>query len=132
MPILYQKFINREDVAMNTKATYVFGDNDVRQGFGGQAAAMRGFPNSIGVRTKKYPSIAWDSFYNDAEYDDNVAKMDEDLDQVRDILWQGRLVIMPMDGLGTGLSDLANYAPKTAKWLNEALEEMRNDYAYSG
>jgi hypothetical protein len=52
MPIIYQKFIRRQDLRNNRDKFYVFGDNMQRIGYGGQARDMRGEPNAIGAVTK--------------------------------------------------------------------------------
>jgi hypothetical protein len=44
--------ITREMVQADRNTVYVFGDNVARHGLGGQAKAMRGEPNTIGVSTK--------------------------------------------------------------------------------
>ncbi len=46
-------YITREIVRDNPKKIFVFGDNDERDGFGGQAGQMRGEKNSIGIQQRK-------------------------------------------------------------------------------
>ncbi len=50
--IVFLDWITRDMVRAEPDARFVFGDNVEREGFGGQAAAMRGEPNAIGVATK--------------------------------------------------------------------------------
>lgn len=47
---------------------YLFGDNLLRKGLGGQAKEMRGEPNTLGIVSKKYPSNSLSSFYSDGDF----------------------------------------------------------------
>ena len=49
------RFITREYVRANPDKIFLFGDNLEQRGLGGQAAAMRGEPNAVGIPTKKRP-----------------------------------------------------------------------------
>ncbi|MDE2344609.1 MAG: hypothetical protein KGL63_14685, partial [Betaproteobacteria bacterium] len=106
--VLRLKNISRSMVRADRGTLFVFGDNIARAGHGGQAAAMRGEPNALGVPTKWRPGRAEADYFTDA---------DADLVQVRDpiilafqamreALAAGRNVVIPADGLGTGLADL--------------------------
>jgi hypothetical protein len=56
MPLIIQKqWYTKEEIQCNPDKIYVFGDNEVRKGNGGQAKACRGEPNTIGIRTKALP-----------------------------------------------------------------------------
>lgn len=64
----YENFIMTEDfLNQNKRAIFVFGDNTLRQGYGG-AAALRDHPQSYGFITKKYPDNHDTSFYRPNEY----------------------------------------------------------------
>ena len=73
-----------QDARDNPDKYFVFGDNDQRRGNGGQAC-IRPAKNSIGIRTKKYPSIDKGAFYTDNEFQENVRKIDEDINKILDI-----------------------------------------------
>ncbi|QJA43078.1 hypothetical protein [Phaeobacter phage MD18] len=124
MPVVSQKFIFRSDLQSNPDVKYLFGDNLVRQGLGGQAKEMRGEPNAIGVATKRTPSNRPGEFFSDEDYDQNVGQMDKDLEPARDHLRKGGILVIPEDGLGTGLSELPQRAPRTNAALVEMLEEL--------
>jgi hypothetical protein len=64
MPVLRQKWITRDDLRANPNVLYLFGDNERREGLGGQAKEMRGEPNAIGVRTKASPSKHETAFWD--------------------------------------------------------------------
>jgi hypothetical protein len=65
---LYKKIQITETFLNNDKNTYfVFGDNLIKQGYGG-AAILRDHPRAIGFITKKYPDNCDNSFYQPTEY----------------------------------------------------------------
>jgi len=63
--VVRMKRISREFVRANRDRIFLFGDNLFGQGFGGQAAAMRGEPNCVGIPTKKFPSSRHGAFFTD-------------------------------------------------------------------
>ncbi len=127
MPIKFQKWIKRGDLKANPSTMYVFGDNHDRKGYGGQAKEMRGEPNSHGIATKWKPDTREMSFFVD-DYLPVLHRIlriiDGDLKVVERFLRAGGLVILPRDGLGTGLSELPTRAPKIHKFIEEWVERM--------
>ncbi len=122
MPVYFQKeWYTVQDVRQHPQRQYVFGDNFVREGKKGQAI-IRDEPNAIGVRTKYLPSMKDNAFFSDREYDMLTAAIDDDFVPIYKSLIEGRLVIFPADGLGTGLADLPNKAPKVFAHLQENIE----------
>lgn len=65
--IEFRTFIHREDLQGEPETLFVFGDNMMRKGLGGQAAAMRGEPNAVGIPTKELPSMANNAFLSEAD-----------------------------------------------------------------
>ena len=126
MPAIYQNKIFRADLKANPDRIYVFGDNLVRRGFGGQAAEMRGEPNSVGVATKKYPARTPNAYFYDAEYDSNIANITSDFEPIFAALKAGKTVVFPAKGIGTGLSKTENTAPKTFAYLNSLIKRAFN------
>ena len=106
MPVRYLDFITRDRVRSEPHARFVFGDNCARVGYGGQAAAMRGEPNAIGVATLYSPG----DFYRPNETTP-LAFVSDDLLKVVRALEEGRTVYVPRDGLGTGLARLPQHHP---------------------
>lgn len=106
MTVAYLPWITRDMLQAQPEARFVFGDNRERIGRGGQAAAMRGEPNAIGVATLYAPG----RYY---EPDDPLAlsTVVSDLYRVSLALAEGRSVYVPTDGLGTGLARLTEHAP---------------------
>lgn len=106
MPVKYIDLITRAMLQAEPEARFVFGDNRERWGLGGQAGAMRGEPNAIGVATLYAPG----DYYRP---DDPLAlcTVASDLYQVAMALAEGRTVHVPAGGLGTGLARLPEHSP---------------------
>jgi hypothetical protein len=117
MPIIYQKWITRQDLRNNPDRFYVFGDNVQRAGYGGQAKEMRDEPNAIGVATKFKPTNEPDAFFNDGVRCRAIVGLD--LEKVQEALDAGKTVVVPADGIGTGLSRLPEVAPKLDAYIKE-------------
>jgi hypothetical protein len=130
MPVIKQKRIFRVDLKANPDVLYLFGDNDKRFGMGGQAGEMRGEPNACGVRTKWRPDMLSNSFFTDEIFEKVRDMIDADLDRAVARLRQGGIVVVPSDGLGTGLSELPTRAPRIAKYLDWALEHLDSTKSY--
>lgn len=124
MPVIRQKKIQSFDLHANPTVLYLFGDNDQRAGYGGQAREVRGFPNAVGVRTKRAPTLATEDFWSDKTLEENKAKIDEDLAPVKEHLKVGGIVIVPADGIGTGLASLREHAPRTFSYLEGELMKL--------
>ncbi len=105
----------------NSDKVILFGDNCLRNGKGGQAV-IRYCRNAIGVRTKKFPSMEDNAFFTDKEYTENCKVIDEDLDRA---LRTGKDIIVSSNGLGTGLAELFERAPKTYHYLQTKLAKIQ-------
>ena len=122
--VVRQKMIYRLDLQARPDWLYLFGDNEERRGLGGQALQMRGELNAVGVRTKRRPRLKEGDFWTDETFAANCRLIEEDLAPVRQHLAAGGTVVMPEDGLGTGLAQLAERAPHTYAFLQEALASL--------
>lgn len=60
--------ITEQFLDSNPDSYFVFGDNLIRQGYGG-AAILRDHPQAIGFVTKKFPDNRDTSFYDVGEYE---------------------------------------------------------------
>ena len=126
--ILFKKFITREFIKLHSDWYFVFGDNDQRKGHGGRAQEMRGEHNSIGIRVKKAPGIDLDCYYTDDEYYLNLGKITEDFGYVVASLKLNKNVVIPKDGIGTGLARLSEFAPKTLKFIESTIKGLELIY----
>ena len=124
MPVDYVARYSREEIQANPKALYIFGDNFAKRGLGGQAAAARGEPNAVGIATKRAPSLVASAFLTDADLaqlQDHVAPA---LSRLRQHLAANGTVVMPADGIGTGLAQMPDRAPVCWRWLCDQLSEL--------
>ena len=112
--------ITRQFVREHSEWCFLFGDNLQRIGFGGQAKEMRGEPNAIGIPVKKKPTMHDDAFFHDDEFWANARAIDAALDLVP----KDGIVIIPADGIGTGLAQLEYRAPVTFKYLKARLKQL--------
>ncbi len=121
--IIFKKHITRQDVNNNLNFLYVFGDNDAHKGMGGLAKECRGAKNSFGIRVKKYPSLIDDAFYNDGELENNIRKIDEDINNLLKVSKSYGAFIFSNAPIGSGLANLPKRAPRTYEYLIKTLKE---------
>jgi len=115
--IVRQSRIYRADLRANPGVLYVFGDNVTRRGLGGQAAEMRDEPNAVGVATKWSPGNHTLDYFDDFQFEKIANIIDADLERVRVHLDAGYVVVVPLDGIGTGLSELPERAPRVYEYI---------------
>jgi len=123
--IEYMDFITRKIVQENPDKIFVFGDNDLREGYGGQAKEMRGEKNTIGIVTKKEPFSNEDSYYTDDEFELNKKKINIDIKNIINEIKKGKTIVFPTNGIGTGLAKLKEKAPKTYKFLQGSINALK-------
>jgi len=123
MPLLYIRRYTRELIQDHPDWLFVFGDNLKRSGRAGQAAEARGEPNAVGIATKHAPGIREQDFFTDNDMALWVNAEKETLFKLMKHITSGGVVIWPLDGIGTGLSELPDRAPK----LHELIEAARRD-----
>lgn len=117
-------FITRDLIKSNPKKIFLFGDNDEQVGTGGQAKEMRGEINSIGIPTKKGPNHDSESYYTDLEFEQNKKKINYAISVVLSKIREGYDVVIPKNGIGTGLAKLPEKAPKTYQFLTATLAAL--------
>ena len=98
---------------------FIFGDNLMHHGRGGQAI-IRNEPNTYGIPTKKLPSRTKASYFDDSEYESNIDHIKRAIDGIP---MNYAAIVFPEDGLGTGLAELPTRAPRTYKFLVDSLNE---------
>ena len=112
----------------NPDQIFLFGDNLADTGTLGQAV-IRGEPNAHGIPTKKAPRTDDAAFFSDAELTENMEYLDIAFANIP----EGKTIVLPHDGLGTGLAELESRAPETFAYLQNKLGElMRNASEVSG
>lgn len=123
---MMQNKITRKYIQDHPYVLFVFGDNDKRYGLGGMAKEFRGEINSIGIRTKKAPSMGEQSFYTDAELKDNIVKIADDISRLFTTASCFSCVYIP-DGIGMGRARLDTCAPLTFLVLKRFLDLAKDN-----
>lgn len=85
---------------------------------------MRGEPNAIGVRTKRAPGTNPGDYWSDDRYDECCHMIWEDLERARRWVRRGQNVVIPEDGLGTGMARLPEKAPRVFRFLTQAISDL--------
>jgi len=114
---------------------FVFGDNTIREGCGGQAAIRRE-PNAVGVATKCLPSSNPDAFFKDG-YPADMGVVCEDLMRLEMKIKDGKRVVLPMTpegriSLGCGLANLPYHAPLIYMMIERWFGRMTKMYPSTG
>ena len=124
--VIRQKWITAADLMQNQNRAYVFGDNMARDGVGGQAGAMRGFANAIGVPTKWLPRTGEKAYFKPADLHNPFvrAAILGAFHQMSVLLSRGIDVVIPTDGIGTGLSQLPQRAPEIHAWIEWLIADL--------
>ena len=118
------KIITRDKVKENPDVLYLFGDNTVRQGLGGQAKEMRGEPNTLGIVSKKYPSNSSSSFYTDEDFYSWLEVFSSDIKNLAESVNSGKYRAIVIPQIGVGLADLPNKAPRIWNYLKSTLDSL--------
>ena len=111
------KMYSVADVQANPDKIYIFGDNTEGWGKGGQAI-IRDEPNAFGIATKD----SHRDFMSDDNFEANKARIDADIAAIKA---DGRPIVFPEDGIGTGRADLKNKAPQTYEYLMGEIEKLK-------
>ena len=132
--ILRMRRITRAYVKANRDKAFVFGDNMRGIGLGGQAKAMRGEPNTIGVPTKHFPGTGAIAYFTDEDLHlGSVApKLDLAFRDMVAVLESGHDVVIPLAGLGSGLAQLEVRAPRIDRCIKARIAELETKYGVSG
>lgn len=129
--ILFDDWYSRALCRRHPDLTFVFGDNLLGFGKGGQAI-IRDEPNAFGVPTKRRPSMAPGSFFEEG----NVADLDAVLGPLS-ILWkhlrEGLSIVVPVTkagdvSLGLERAELRTRAPSIYNTICHHVREMGDAY----
>lgn len=123
MPVLFSLSVTEEDCQRNPSWLFLFGDNYMRKGRGGQAI-IRGQKNAHGIRTKFLPDTTRPSYFNDDEFLANCKMIDADLLHAFEHLAQGGTVVIPRMGIGLAKMDIL--APLTFAYFTARLDSLTN------
>ena len=114
-----------EIVKANPNKLFVFGDNMLRYGKGGQAV-IRDLPNTLGIVTKREPRTGKSAYFSDAE-----DEMDALLQDIRKLWLISRCntfthIVFPTKGLGTGRAHMKSKSPILYKMMKNKLATYFN------
>lgn len=125
--LIFQRFWTPEDARSHPDWLFVYGDNDLHSGKGGQAI-IRDEPNAFGIPTKKKPNETEGAFYTDKEYDENCEKIDNAIYIIRNAMKKNySVLVLPKNGIGTGYAQLNKKAPNTFEYLQQELKLLQDD-----
>ena len=118
-----------DDVRAHPERLYVFGDNLAGWGKVGQAC-VRDEPNAVGLPTKYRPTRESDAYFTDTVLGDVrfQRRVDDFVHRVVEALEAGQDVVVPADGIGTGLAELPHRAPKVHKFLRDLIAGLKRQY----
>ena len=122
MSIRIQKLFSIEDCSNHPEDIYIFGDNLIGRGYGGQAI-IRNCHNTFGIPTKRLPSHSEDAYFSD-QFDEYEA-VKERIEKLLALKFSKADItfVFPEDGLGTGLSKMNIKSPQLFKYMNEQLNK---------
>ena len=117
----YVKWLSPEELKANPTKLYLFGDNLISKGKAGQAC-IRDCVNAYGIPTKRLPSMNSNAFFSDQP---------DELEAVKQacnglVSLRGLKIVMPADGLGSGLARMKQYSPKAHELMYSLLSNINN------
>lgn len=119
------KRITRGKIQENPNVLYLFGDNTISKGLGGQAKEMRGEPNTVGVVTKRFPDTTDSSYFTDEDYETFKAFTNQGFRDVITYIVTYKPIAVVEPPLGVGLADLPNRAPRCYECLRFMLDRLK-------
>ena len=125
------KIILRSELKTNPTTLYLFGDNDIRKGLGGQAKEMRGEPNAVGISTKKLPARGNEAYKSDDNLQENKRIITNDINKAITEWNTGKYSRLVIPQMGVGLAELPTRAPETYKFLQQELKRLEDQVTQS-
>lgn len=114
-----------EIVKNNPNKLFVFGDNMLRYGKGGQAI-IRDLPNTLGIVTKREPGTSTNAYFSDAI--DEMHELDWDIARLN-MIKNSKVfthIVFPSKGLGTGRAQMKSKSPMIYKIMKQKLLDKFN------
>jgi len=120
------KVYTKNLAAANPEAIYVFGDNVAKQGSVGNSS-VRGLENAFGLFFKKDLNRTESSYYTNAEAGDFITIFDEQVEQLTNMIAEGKQVIFPKDLITTPeLADFKKNSPAVFEYVKAKLKQDLN------
>jgi hypothetical protein len=112
----------------NPEAIYVFGDNVAKQGTVGNSS-VRGLDNAFGLFFKKDMNRTESSYYTNAEAGDFITIFDEQVEQLTNMIAEGKQVIFAKDLIST--SELADFKKNSPVVFEYVKAKLLQDLQYN-
>jgi len=126
VPVRFVKWYTEDFIRANPDWLFVYGDNLDRHGKGGQAAVCRGKLNTIGIPVKRSPCQHDAAYFSNDDIDEWRKAAGKDMIRIEKALFDGKMVVFPERGIGTGLAQLEKRAPliwhELQAWLDNIFE----------
>ena len=125
--LIWKGFWTPQDCLNNPKYLFVFGDNLMRIGNGGQAI-IRGLPNTIGIATKKAPGVKDEDYFNDSVISSNTEILKQEFRIIHSVFsyYYNKSdftnIVLSENGYGHGLSQMDKRCPETYHIFNTLLD----------
>ena len=114
-----------ELVKANPHYLFVFGDNLLEKGHGGQAV-IRDLPNTFGIPTKREPNKKDTAYFSDKDEEMHAVI---DSISILNFICNSKVfekIIFPKNGIGTGMSHTKSKSPTIYGVMKKYLEECFN------
>jgi hypothetical protein len=95
---------------------------------------MRGEPNAVGIPTKWKPERAASSYFCDDDWQNGDVRhaIFGAFNRIEAALAEGRDVVIPRDGIGTGLAELPQRAPKIHAYIEGRIRALGTENPFYG
>jgi|TARA_R100000306_G_scaffold62362_1_gene68940 hypothetical protein len=115
MPIVLQIRIHEKDIIMNPNVWYLYTLSEKQE-----VSAS----NIVILRIKK----SLTSYWSDLTYEENCAKVKEDISKVESILKTQSILVISPEMVMDFISELEEHCPKTKKFIQEQIERVMKKY----
>lgn len=112
----------------NPEAIYVFADNVAKQGTVGNSS-VRGLDNAFGLFFKKDMNRVESSYYTNAETGDFSTMFDDQLQQLKNMIAEGKQIIFPKDLIST--PELADFKKNSPDVFDYAKGKLLQEFQYN-
>lgn len=114
------KYLSVDMCRENPDTIYVFGDNLLGVGKGGQAM-IRDEPNTFGIPTKRAPGTNKADYFSDKN--DEAVAIRKAVNKLLK-LSRKNVVVFPEDGLGTGRAKMKEKSPVLFSLMNDMIRNL--------
>ena len=125
MPVISLVDFSKRDVIINLTTMFVVPATDKGIFFFNQN-------NVVGLRVKHAPSEEEDAYWTDKTYQENIEKIDQDVEFIKEHLNNNGLVVLYEMEIFNEINAMEKYAPKTVDYIFEILQRVKEKYSPKG